>query len=129
MAVARRWIRTTTTPQIATGENSSDAKYLETSARGLPTRASSMTPRRRSGYICVTNDRLPQDFCRHREARMKKPDTRRGEELLTDLITPLLAAPDLEGGQESIGIDPEGSKEQLQRLDNWLARSKEHERI
>jgi RNA polymerase sigma factor (sigma-70 family) len=78
-----------------------------------------------------------------------KSDTR-GWELLADLIPPLLVATELEAGQESSGspecidatpverqaadwimriADPECSKEQLGELDNWLARSKKHERV
>jgi DNA-directed RNA polymerase specialized sigma24 family protein len=78
-----------------------------------------------------------------------KPDTG-GQELLADLIASLLVATELEAGPESNGIsesidatpverqaadwvmriaDPECSKEQLGELDNWLARSEEHDRV
>ncbi len=74
----------------------------------------------------------------------------RGQELLADLIPPLLMATELDAGQESSGIpgsidaapverqaadwimriaDPECPKEQLGKLDNWLTRSEEHARV
>jgi DNA-directed RNA polymerase specialized sigma24 family protein len=78
-----------------------------------------------------------------------KHDTR-SQQLLADLIPPLLVATQLDAAQESSGspklidatpverqaadwviliANPQCSKEQLRRLDRWLDRSEEHERV